>query len=70
MATHCTGIIGAQSPAGEDGDSGLGVAAAPWLLQFRDAVDDAEPYLIAQLDLDHLARETFAHLLDVLYAEL
>jgi hypothetical protein len=56
--------------SGNDGKSGLGVVRTEGLLQFWDAVDNAEPHLITQLDLDHLAGETFTHLLDVLRAEL
>lgn len=31
---------------GDDGESGLGVVEAEVLLQFRDAVDNAEPHFI------------------------
>lgn len=40
------------------------------LLQFRQTVDDAELHVVAQLDLDHLGREAFADVVDVLRAEL
>lgn len=44
--------------------------APEYLLQFRNAVDDTEFHVVAQLDLDHFAGETFTHLPDVLRAEL
>lgn len=40
------------------------------LLQFRNPVDDAEPDVIAELDLDHLRRQAFADLVHVVHREL
>ena len=40
------------------------------LLQFQQAVDDAQLRIVTQLDLDHLRGEVLADLLDFLDAEL
>jgi hypothetical protein len=40
------------------------------LLQLRDAIDDAEPDVVAELDLDHLRRKAFADLVHVAHCEL
>jgi hypothetical protein len=40
------------------------------LLQFRNPVDDAEPDIVAELDLDHLPGQTFADLVHVVHREL
>jgi len=46
MVPYCTVIIAVQSPADDDGESGLGVVGAQVLLQFQDAVDNAEPHFV------------------------
>lgn len=40
------------------------------LLQLRDAIDDTEPDVVAELDLDHLGRKAFADLVHVAHREL
>lgn len=40
------------------------------LLQFGNPIDDAEPDIVAELDLDHLCRQAFADLVYVVHCEL
>lgn len=40
------------------------------LLQFRHSADDAEFHVVAELDLDHLGREAFADVVNILRSEL
>jgi hypothetical protein len=41
-----------------------------YLLEFRQAVNDAKSEIISKLDLDHLGRELLAHLANFLRSEL
>jgi hypothetical protein len=51
-------------------NTGLLVDQEGGVLKFRQAVDDAKPQVLAQLDLHHLGRELLAHLANFLSSEL
>lgn len=61
-------VMGATESASISGFY-LNMTRGMGLLQFRQAVDDAESYVFTELDLDHLAGEALANLLDLLNAE-